>query len=76
MTQIDIAEANYRLIELIKIAVEVEEVIITENQQPLVKITPINKREKSHAVKAGSAKGKVWMSDDFDAPLEDFKDYM
>ncbi|CAN5501139.1 hypothetical protein BH10PLA1_BH10PLA1_23290 [soil metagenome] len=26
--------------------------------------------------KAGSAKGKIWMADDFDAPLEDFKDYM
>ena len=26
--------------------------------------------------KAGLLKGKVWMSDDFDAPLEDLKDYM
>ena len=24
----------------------------------------------------GSLKGKIWLSDDFDAPLEDFKDYM
>lgn len=24
----------------------------------------------------GSLKGKIWMSDDFDEPLEDFKDYM
>lgn len=24
----------------------------------------------------GSAKGKLWMADDFDAPLEDFKEYM
>jgi hypothetical protein len=24
----------------------------------------------------GSMKGKVWMADDFDAPLEDFKEYM
>jgi DNA-damage-inducible protein J len=23
-----------------------------------------------------SLKGKVWMADDFDAPLEDFKEYM
>lgn len=26
--------------------------------------------------KAGSAAGKIWMSPDFDEPLEDFKDYM
>ncbi|MEG4045362.1 DUF2281 domain-containing protein [Microcoleus sp. Pol17_C1] len=25
---------------------------------------------------AGSAKGMVWMSDDFDEPLEEFKEYM
>lgn len=24
----------------------------------------------------GSLKGKIWMSEDFDEPLEDFKDYM
>ncbi len=24
----------------------------------------------------GLAKGKIWMSPDFDAPLEDFKEYM
>ena len=26
--------------------------------------------------KAGFFKGKIWMSDDFNEPLEDFKDYM
>ena len=26
--------------------------------------------------KAGSAQGKIWMADDFDAPLDDFKEYM
>lgn len=26
--------------------------------------------------KAGSARGQVWMSPDFDEPLDDFKDYM
>jgi len=24
----------------------------------------------------GCLKGRIWMSDDFDEPLEDFKDYM
>jgi predicted DNA-binding antitoxin AbrB/MazE fold protein len=28
------------------------------------------------ARRAGSLKGKIWMSDDFDEPLEEFKDYM
>ena len=76
MTQIDITEANYRLTELIKITREVEEIIITENQQPIMKITSIKPTEKLFAVKAGSAKGKVWIADDFDEPLDEFKEYM
>ena len=26
--------------------------------------------------KLGCLKGQIWMAEDFDAPLEDFKDYM
>ena len=26
--------------------------------------------------KAGSLEGKIWMSDDFDEPLEEFREYM
>lgn len=26
--------------------------------------------------KAGTLKGKIWMAPDFDAPLQDFKEYM
>lgn len=26
--------------------------------------------------KAGSLKGKIWMSPDFDEPLDEFKEYM
>ncbi len=39
------------------------------------KYTPIKENEKKRP-KFGSAKGKYKMSADFDAPLEDFKDYM
>lgn len=34
------------------------------------------KKNKSRKPVFGSAKGKIKISDDFDAPLEDFKDYM
>lgn len=36
--------------------------------------TPVKKLPRSTA--RGLLKGKVWMSDDFDAPLEEMKDYM
>ena len=40
-------------------------------------IEPVEKsREFDLPYKRGCMKGKMWMSDDFDAPLEDFKEYM
>lgn len=34
-----------------------------------------DKTETPHA-KAGGWEGKIWMADDFDAPLDDFAEYM
>ena len=64
MTQLDIGQAK-------SLAIEGEEIIITQNDKPIAKISPIKR-----PLKRGSDKGKVWMSDDFDEPLEDFKNYM
>jgi hypothetical protein len=36
----------------------------------------VQKKEENKKPVFGSLKGKIWMSDDFDAPLEDFNDYM
>jgi prevent-host-death family protein len=77
MLQVDIFEAEEKLLELIEAARTGEEIAITQDNQPVVKlvgIPPANK--KRWPSKAGSAKGMVWMSDDFDEPLEEFKEYM
>ena len=37
---------------------------------------PENKPNPSRESMLGCMKGKIWMADDFDAPLEDFKEYM
>jgi prevent-host-death family protein len=77
MYQIDIIEAKEKLLELIAAAMRGEEIAITQDNQPVVKlvgIPPANK--KRWPSKAGSAKGMVWMSDDLDEPLEEFKEYM
>jgi len=39
-------------------------------------IEPINANAVRPPFEYGSMYGKIWMSDDFDAPLEDFKEYM
>lgn len=71
MTKLDIIEAKYHLTKLLDLPIQGEEIIITQDDKPIAKISPI-KRE----LKRGSAKGKVWISDDFDQPLEDFEEYM
>ena len=70
MTQLDITQAKSNLSKLLDLAIEGEEIVITQNDRPIAKISPIQQ-----PLKRGSAKGKVWISDDFDEPLEDFQEY-
>lgn len=71
MTQLDIGQAKSNLTELLNLAIQGEEIVITQDNKPVAKISPIKR-----LLKRGSAKGKVWISDDFDEPLEDFQEYM
>ena len=73
MKPVTIAEASEKLSELIDAALRGEEIIITKGDKLEVKLTPTTSVKNRQP---GSAKGMVWMSDDFDEPLEDFKDYM
>jgi antitoxin (DNA-binding transcriptional repressor) of toxin-antitoxin stability system len=76
MQQISITEASEQLSQLIDAALAGEEIIIIREHHPVVKLTPVVSLPKRYPAKAGSAKGLVWMSDDFDEPLEEFKEYM
>jgi antitoxin (DNA-binding transcriptional repressor) of toxin-antitoxin stability system len=74
MYKIDINQAQTQLESLLQSALRGDEIIITQNDQPvlkLVRLTPPSKRRQS-----GSAKGLIWISDDFDQPLQDFSDYI
>jgi prevent-host-death family protein len=75
--QVSLTEAAQNLSDLVKAAINGEEVIILVNgTQPntAVKLMPIESVKPNR--QPGSAKGLVWMSDDFDAPLEEFREYM
>jgi prevent-host-death family protein len=75
MTQVTIHEAKTNLSKLIKKVLAGEEVIIARGNEPLVKL--ISLPDKKLKRRLGGAKGLVkHMAEDFDAPLEDFKDYM
>lgn len=72
--QYNIAAAKAKLPSLVRETLAGDEVIIAKDNKPLVKLVPLTTSREAWV--PGSAKGQIWMSDDFDAPLEDFKDYM
>ncbi len=77
MSTITVDEAQTYLAEIIDKLQPDEEILITKNDQPIARIVGTTPAEpKTWPCKAGSAAGKVWMAPDFDAPLEDFKEYM
>lgn len=71
MTQLDISLAKSNLSQLLDLAIKGEEIVITQDNQPIAKISPIKR-----LLKRGSAKGKIWLSEDFDEPIADFQEYM
>lgn len=73
MQNIDISQVKHKLPQLLEQDIE-EAIIITKQGLPIAKIIGISKKKKQREF--GSAKGLIKMADDFDAPLEDFKEYM
>lgn len=76
MQQISLAEAYKDLSSLIEAAIQGEEIVIIKDNQPVVKLVPMMPAKKRWPAKAGSAKGLITLSDDFDEPIADFEDYL
>lgn len=73
MLEIAIHEVQAKHIEQ---AILGEELVFVKDGQKY-SVTLTNKTQVEHKVpKFGIAKGQIWMSDDFDEPLECFKEYM
>lgn len=75
MSIVTIQEAQAKLTELIHGLAHGEEVVITENSQPVAKLARTEPKDQ-WPCKAGSAKGKIHIAPDFDEPLDEFKEYM
>lgn len=75
MTTINLDDANTHLREIIIGLNPGEEAVIVAEGQHLATLT--RAAPKQWPCQAGSAKDiKHWMSPDFDAPLEDFREYI
>jgi antitoxin (DNA-binding transcriptional repressor) of toxin-antitoxin stability system len=76
MTFVTLQEAQASLADLIHRQVPGEELHITENGETVAKLVVVARRPKQPR-QLGTMKGTVlYMAPDFDAPLEDFKEYM
>lgn len=71
MIQVNIQEAKVNLSTLIDKVTDGEEVYILKEKKPLVKLIPIEELKGKR--KIGTAKGKVFISDDIDQPIVNLK---
>jgi len=69
----NIHEAKTHFSKLIQKTLRGDEVVIAKGNKPIVKLVPIE--ERTPLRKLGTAKRFITIPLDFDAPIEDFKDY-
>jgi len=78
MTTISIQQAQAKLTDLIHDLNPGDELVITENDQPVARLVRESAPPQHPSRRRpGTLRGTVkYMAPDFDAPLDDFKEYM
>jgi antitoxin (DNA-binding transcriptional repressor) of toxin-antitoxin stability system len=77
MTSLSIDEAQSNLRDLVHALAPDDEVLILENDQPVARLLPPEQKPERLPRQLGTMRGTVlYMAPDFDAPLEDFTEYM
>ena len=69
MFKVNVHEAKTHFSKLLARVVNGEEIIIAKAGKAIARLIPIVERPRKRV--PGSAEGKVFMADDFDAPLPD-----
>jgi prevent-host-death family protein len=77
MAMVTLKDAQAKLAELLDEAAKGKEVVIAKEDGSTFRIVPTAQvgHKKGRGL-VGSAKGKVWMANDFDETPEGFEDYM
>lgn len=71
---IPVAEAKARFSELVKRAQAGEEIVVTRHGKPVARVVPAAVEDEFPRI--GALKGLIRIADDFDAPLEEFAEYL
>jgi prevent-host-death family protein len=66
---VNIYDAKTRLSQLVDMAASGEDVVVSRNGKPLVRITRLDSPKRR--IKFGVLKGKVIIAEDFDTPMPD-----
>ena len=73
MRTINISQAKTHLSRLVEEAANGEEIVIAKHNRPVARLVALEASARPR--KPGGWEGKVWMADDFDAPLpKEFED--
>ena len=73
MTTVAIEQAKINFLQLIDDVALGEHIVITRDNVPVAELVPVPHLKPRPTF--GSARGMVKMSEDFDAPIDDFRDY-
>ena len=73
MKIVNVHEAKTHLSRLIEEALAGEEIVIARGNEPVVRLVLVESARPERT--RGWAKGQIRMSEDFDAPLDDFAEY-
>lgn len=73
-TIVNMHDAKSSLSRLVKRAAAGEEILIASRGKPIAMLTRLPRKRKD--LPWGVLKGKIRMTDDFNEPLEEFKDHM
>ena len=77
MATMTIQEVQAQLTHVIHRLAPGDEVVITENDQPVARLMPATPVLSKKPRQPGTLRGTVlYMAPDFNAPLDDFKEYM
>jgi antitoxin (DNA-binding transcriptional repressor) of toxin-antitoxin stability system len=77
MTSVSLEEAQTQLPQLVHSLRSGDEVVIFDHDKPVARIVPAVEQPPRLPRRPGTLRGTVlYMAPDFDAPLEDFKEYM
>lgn len=75
MRTVSVYEAKTHLSELIRLVLQGEEVVISRDKKPVVRLVALSEAKPQRQIGMYPQAVKK-MAEDFNAPLEDFEDYM